>query len=214
MTETSVPSSAVAGEIRDPERPRGLPWFPGAWSPRLRGTFVLVAAAGLAGLAWVQASQLRPDPIWLDQARGWDAQWVGRPAPEFDLPTLSGSRVTSRDLRGSVVLLHFWASWCPSCVPELPHYAELGRVFPGLRILHVSLDEEASAARKALAGLGGFEVPLDPGGELSHRFGTEKLPETYLIDRQGRVLLRFVATQPWHEPGLRALVQAVLLDKI
>lgn len=175
----------------------------------------LVVAGVLCAAALVLASARtgRPRPQWLRRASGLGLQWVGRPAPRIDLPTLGGGSLRSEALEGTVTLVHFWATWCPSCLPELPHYRDLARRLGprGLRVVHVSLDEEWGPVRAVLREAPYEHVLLDPEGALAHRFGTEKLPETYLMDRRGRVLLRMVATQPWEGPELRALVEDALL---
>jgi len=140
-------------------------------------------------------------------------QWVGRPAPAFDLEAAGGGRLNAASVQGSVVLVHFWATWCPSCLPELPHYSRLARRLGprGLRVLHVSLDETWEPVRGKLRD-GPYEhVALDPGRTMARSFGTEKLPETYLLDRDGNVLLRMVATQPWEGAQLGRLVEDALL---
>ena len=100
----------------------------------------------------------------------------------------------------------------PTCLPELPLFQQLqARYGPrGLQQLHVSLDEEPAAAVRVLPR--GFQLPVafDPGGSLAHRFGTEKLPEVYLLDAHGRVRLRFVANQPWLSPPMLRLLDGFM----
>ncbi len=139
-------------------------------------------------------------------------QLADDPAPSFDLAGTEGIRHRLGDFSGRPLLVHFWASWCPTCLPELPLFQQLqARYGPrGLQQLHVSLDEEPAAAVRVLPR--GFQLPVafDPGGSLAHRFGTEKLPEVYLLDAHGRVRLRFVANQPWLSPPMLRLLDGFM----
>ncbi len=176
---------------------------------------LLVAlAAALVAFGVLGGRGQRPKPEWIEAAAAFRSQWVGRAMPRFDLARRGGGTLGPQDLAGQVVLLHFWASWCPTCLPELPKFVELeARLRPaGLRVLHVSLDETWDAAIAALPQGFAGETLLDPNGPVAHAFGTEKLPETYLIARDGTVLLRFVSNQPWLDADLLTLLRAALQE--
>ncbi|MBM4318837.1 MAG: TlpA family protein disulfide reductase [Deltaproteobacteria bacterium] len=176
-----------------------------------RGQLALMLAltgSALVALALAEARRPEARPELIDLAEALQVQWVGMPAPDFDLPLQGGGRFTDGDLDGPPVLVHFWASWCPSCLPELKLFGELRQRYgpQELRLVHVSLDEEWNAARQVLPQPWTMELALDRSSRVARAFGTEKLPEAYLIDAHGQVLLRFVANQPWLEPRMLQLL--------
>lgn len=182
-------------------------------SPRLKALLPLgLAAACLCALVVAEARRPRIAPELVDLADRLHVQWVGRPAPGFTLPLMGGGRLSEPDLTGQPVLIHFWASWCPTCLPELELFGELRKRYGPheLRIVHVSLDEEWEEARRALPAGFGMELALDRSGAVSRAFGTEKLPEAYLLDAHGQVLLRFVANQPWLDPQMLRLLDGIV----
>jgi cytochrome c biogenesis protein CcmG, thiol:disulfide interchange protein DsbE len=121
---------------------------------------------------------------------------VGRPAPDFALTTLDGQRtVRLSDLRGQVVVVNFWASWCRECRVEHPalagawdRYRDRGVVFLG-----ITFQDPPSASRAYLEELGGgWPVLEDPGSVAAIAFGVYGVPETFVIGRDGRVSDRYL----------------------
>jgi cytochrome c biogenesis protein CcmG/thiol:disulfide interchange protein DsbE len=114
----------------------------------------------------------------------------GEPAPEIALHDLSGAAVKLAGLRGKVVLVDFWASWCAPCRDELPWleqlYKKLGK--QGLEIVAVNQDEQVDKAAKFLRSHPvTFRVVHDRGGQVAERYAPAKMPSSYLIDGAGRV---------------------------
>ncbi|MBI2689823.1 MAG: TlpA family protein disulfide reductase [Acidobacteria bacterium] len=111
-------------------------------------------------------------------------------APDFALTDAEGKMLRLADLRGKVVLVNFWATWCPPCRTEIPLFAELQKAYgdAGFAVVGVSMDEGWDAVRPAMSALG-VNYPVVLGDdETARKFGgVEKLPETYLIDRSGRI---------------------------
>jgi peroxiredoxin len=136
-----------------------------------------------------------------------------RKAPDFALPDLRGKKRRLSDYRGKVVLLSFWATWCPPCVEELPSLARLQSLMKGEEgfvLLIVSVDDSAKAVRaffeKHGAPVGPEAVLIDPSRKVPASFGTVKFPETYLIDRSGLVRHRFINKRDWSgEAALQCL---------
>jgi thiol-disulfide isomerase/thioredoxin len=98
-------------------------------------------------------------------------------------------------LRGKVVCVDFWASWCTVCRATLPALDEIARHSPGLEVLAVNVDKERSAADRFLAALlpaPALRVVYDPGGDVMARFGAAGMPSLYVIDRRG--IVRAVVT--------------------
>jgi len=126
---------------------------------------------------------------------------VGQKAPDFVLEDLKGGSVSLGELRGKVVFLHFWATWCPPCLVELPG---LQRFVEGLdkgqvALLAVCVDNERPARIGDFLKSWGAEIPvyLDPGGSLARRFGTIRFPETYILDHEGGVCRKVIGAGDW-----------------
>lgn len=122
---------------------------------------------------------------------------VGRPAPSFRLQTFDGRSVTLADLRGKPVVLNFWASWCVSCTDEhaalRTAWQQYGR--DGVTFVGVDYQDHVSDAESFLRKHGGGWPQLrDPGGETAIDYGVYGVPETFFIDRNGRV--RYKSTGP------------------
>jgi peroxiredoxin len=126
-------------------------------------------------------------------------------APEFRLQKMDGSFVSLSDLRGKVVMVHFWATWCPPCVEEIPtldrlHHSLIGKEF---EMLAVSVDEGGARAVTPFIQKNGLDVPVlfDPGHDVAGLYGTHKFPETYIIDRQGVVRYKAIGPRDWTNPS-------------
>jgi cytochrome c biogenesis protein CcmG/thiol:disulfide interchange protein DsbE len=121
---------------------------------------------------------------------------VGRPAAAFTLTTFAGSPVSLESLRGKVVLLNFWASWCvPACYDEAPALERTWRDYKdkGVVIVGVDIQDSEEAARKVLAQFGhSFPNAPDPGGRVAVDYGVYGVPETFFIDREGRIRAKHV----------------------
>lgn len=116
-----------------------------------------------------------------------------RPAPALRYESLTGSTVDLASLRGRVVLVDFWATWCRPCVVAIPHLAELQAELGarGLTILGASIDEDPAKVRKAVGSSGaGYVIGL-VGAEDWNRWGVRSLPALYLVDRAGMIVRRF-----------------------
>jgi cytochrome c biogenesis protein CcmG, thiol:disulfide interchange protein DsbE len=123
---------------------------------------------------------------------------AGRQAPAFDLPGLDGtqeSRVRLEDLRGQVVVVNFWASWCTECRIEQPELNSAWERFrdSGVVMLGVNFQDAAGDARQFAATSGAaYPLVVDEDSSTALDFGLRGVPETFLIDRDGRVVDRIV----------------------
>jgi peroxiredoxin len=123
-----------------------------------------------------------------------------RLAPEFTLKDLDGRDVRLADFRGQVVMVNFWATWCPPCRAEIPDFIELQdqQGSKGLRIVGISLDDEGAAKVAPFAAQNRINYTmLVNGNAAASAFGvSEGIPTTYLLDRQGRIVERRVGVAP------------------
>ena len=140
---------------------------------------------------------------------------VGHPAPAFELPSLNpgGPRVSLASLRGKVVVIDFWASWCHPCVQALPELDSLQQQYAarGLQVLAVSVDEESGPALQVLgSGTHRFTSLHDADSSVSGQYGIDStLPATVVIDRQGTV--RFYRNGGATDPAeLRRIIEPLL----
>jgi cytochrome c biogenesis protein CcmG/thiol:disulfide interchange protein DsbE len=119
---------------------------------------------------------------------------IDRPAPQFDIPALTGdARLTGADLRGEVTVLNLFASWCAPCRVEHPLLMRLARQ-EGVRVVGVAYKDRPEDSRRFLAELGDpYRLAgIDRDGRVGIEFGLYGVPETYVIDRAGHIRRRFV----------------------
>jgi cytochrome c biogenesis protein CcmG, thiol:disulfide interchange protein DsbE len=133
-------------------------------------------------------------------------------ALDLTLEDASGEQKSLSAYRGQVVLLNFWASWCPPCIKEMPDLEGLAQDMKGLpfALVALSADEDWGAIQQVMGPQAlSMEVYRDPSmKDKQHlRYGTEKLPETYVIDKSGRLRLRFISVQPWRDDELKSYLE-------
>ena len=160
--------------------------------------WILIGAAA-GGLVWVA---LRPrGPVKM-----------GDRAPGFTLPQLPSGRLSLSQFKGQVVVLNFWATWCPPCVMEAPSLEQFATEMKsqGVTVIGVSVDEDAQALNKFIQYYHvSYPVARDPDYRLTHRYGTYKLPETYIIDREGRVAEKIIGETNWTDPRMITFVKSL-----
>lgn len=151
----------------------------------------------------------------LPDYRQGEASLRGRPAKDFQI-TLDGKPARLSDFRGKVVVLNFWASWCPPCVDEAPALNALqGRIaLFGGTVLGVSEDEDPSAFDDFLKTYDvAFPTYRDPSKQIKLSYGTQMIPETYVIDREGRIDRKIVGAQDWTSPAMTSYLDSLLSEK-
>jgi peroxiredoxin len=133
-------------------------------------------------------------------------------APAFSLPTRDGKELDLSAYRGKVVLLNFWATWCPPCRDEEPSLRQLARSMDAkkFQLVAVSVDEGGwPAIDKFFAGKAPpYNVALDEGARVSQTYGTTKYPESYLIDSSGTLRFKFIGPRNWADPAVFALLDS------
>jgi cytochrome c biogenesis protein CcmG, thiol:disulfide interchange protein DsbE len=137
---------------------------------------------------------------------------IGTVAPDFTIKDADRS-VTLSQFRGKIVVLNFWATWCPPCVDEMPSLELLQKKFQGkdVTVLAVSVDDDPDDYHKFLTQ---HKIDLltvrEPGQKtdtgviapVSSRYGTYKVPETYIIDRDGTIRRKFIGEVNWGQPEI------------
>ena len=138
----------------------------------------------------------------------------GAEAPGFRLPSLAGGDRDLASWRGKVVVLNFWATWCPPCVAEMPSLERLHRALgpEGLAVVTVSTDEDEEVLREFVTGFGlTLPVLLDPGGRVAAgAYRTTGYPETFVLDRRGVLLRHHVGPAEWDTPESLAHFRGLL----
>jgi cytochrome c biogenesis protein CcmG/thiol:disulfide interchange protein DsbE len=121
---------------------------------------------------------------------------LDRPAAAFTVTTFAGSPLSLESLRGKVVMLNFWASWCrPACYEEAPALERTWREYKdkGVVVVGIDIQDRDEAARTFLAEFGhSFPNAPDPAGRIAVDYGVYGVPETFFIDRKGRVRFKQV----------------------
>lgn len=127
---------------------------------------------------------------------------IGTNAPDFTVRD-SERTVKLSDYRGQVVVLNFWASWCPPCIEETPSLVQMQTRLKdkGIIVLAVSEDADEAAYHRFLQRFNSNLVSVrDPSAKTKGLYGTVLIPETYIIDRQGVVRRKFVSAVDWNSP--------------
>jgi thiol-disulfide isomerase/thioredoxin len=144
---------------------------------------------------------------------------VGYPSravpPHFSGDTIDTRQVSMTDLRGKVVLVNFWASWCAECRPEMPVLERLHRELApqGLAVIGINVREEKDVVRRYARELGlTFPLVLDAGGTINVLYGVVGLPTTFIVGRDGRAVALAVGPREWASLPGRALLHALLAE--
>ena len=176
-------------------------------------TFIIIDASGMSKSNAIKSAVLvlivGAATYFAIRQREERAVAVGDDAPEFSVPTLSSGSLDLKKYRGQVVVLNLWATWCPPCVEETPSLVRFAEKVQehGVAVLSVSVDED----QKALQDFVGkyhitYPVGRDPLRALSARYGTYQFPETYILDRHGRVAEKVIGPSDWSDPRMESFV--------
>jgi peroxiredoxin len=136
---------------------------------------------------------------------------AGKTAQDF--PTEIGGKLGHlRDLRGKVVVLNFWATYCAPCVEEMPSLSKLQKYIESRNavVLGVSVDEDSDAYQKFLKDYGIVFPTCREPRKLSLDYGSPLIPDTYIIDRHGKIARKFYGPQQWDSPEMLTYFDAIL----
>ena len=135
---------------------------------------------------------------------------------DFTLQLLAGGSAALSSYKGKVVILNFWATWCPPCRDEMPSMETLYRRFKdqGLEILAVNLGENTATVRQFIQNnRHTFPVLLDSNNRISAIYGVEAIPTSYILDREGRIIARIVGAIYWDTPRVIAAFDALIKSR-
>lgn len=136
------------------------------------------------------------------------------PAPQITVNSLTNVPLKLSDLKGKVVLLNFWATWCPPCREEIPSMMKLNSAMAGkpFQMVAVSIDEGGVPEIEAFFKSSGYSLPTytDPGGEAAKTYGITGVPESYLIDKNGILVKKVIGPHPWDSPETVSFLEGLM----
>jgi cytochrome c biogenesis protein CcmG/thiol:disulfide interchange protein DsbE len=138
---------------------------------------------------------------------------VGDHAPDFSIKADNGRTYTQANFGGKLLVLNFWATWCPPCREELPSLDALQRALGprGLIVLAVSVDKDEKVYRDFLAANRvAITTARDPAQDINREYGTVQFPESYIIDQNGRVVEKIISSTNWMDERMISHVQSML----
>ena len=138
---------------------------------------------------------------------------VGDSAPDFSVTADNGRTVSLNSFGGKVLVLNFWATWCATCMEELPSLDQFQRDFAdsGVVVLGVSVDKDEKAYKRFLSRVNvAFLTTRDPDNKINADYGTFKFPETYIINRDGKVLSKIISSTNWTDDKMMNYVKSLL----
>jgi peroxiredoxin len=136
----------------------------------------------------------------------------GGSAPSFSVATDQGKTVTPLSFGGKVLVLNFWATWCPTCIQEIPSLDAFQKRFAkdGVVVVAVSIDKNEQKYKAFLNRVHvKFDTARDPAADVSTRYGTFQFPETYII-KDGRIQRKFANAENWVSDDMTQYVEGLL----
>jgi len=188
------------------------------WRTIISRNVAICSLVGVLGLAfWVHdpVTHYSEAEIGRDVARDNAGAVKADLPPDFYLEDLDGKRIGLHELRGKVVLLNFWATWCPSCRFEMPSMETLHREFAdrGLVILAVSMQEPAEDVRAFYKEHDlSFAALVDHDGKVFRRYDIRSLPTTLVINRRGYIVDKVIGYRDWYSDQNREVFQQLLRE--
>jgi cytochrome c biogenesis protein CcmG, thiol:disulfide interchange protein DsbE len=137
----------------------------------------------------------------------------GDRAPDFSITADNGRTITRAEFGGKLLVLNFWASYCVPCIQELPSLDQFQRELAdqGVVVLGVSIDKDPKAYKRFLDKYNvSFLTARDPDNTINSKYGTFKIPETYLINRDGKVVGKIINATNWVDDRMVSYVKSLL----
>ena len=125
-------------------------------------------------------------------------------APDFQLEDTKGNEVSLSELRGKIVLINFWATWCPPCIEEMPSMERLNEVLAGDDFVMLAINTEENGRNVVPAFLEKtpytFPILYDDKGVVQKRYGVYKFPESFIVGKDGKVVEKIIGPLDWSSP--------------
>lgn len=178
--------------------------------------FVTVSKEGELRHSCAPTCLLKPD-YQANIASSEDEAHAPRMAPDFSLQDMNGKTVSLSSYRGKVVILNFWMKSCPPCLEEFPDLVELAHVLAprtDVAMLAVSIDEGPDSVRDTLKAVVREDLPFpilfDPEAKIvAEKYGTKQFPETWIIDKEGRIRARFDGPRNWTQGTVTEFIDQI-----
>lgn len=150
--------------------------------------------------------------------QGLSLQELNEKAPDFTISGEGGAKKSIRDYRGKVVILHFWATWCKPCMVEFPAFEKVYQAYKDkdLVFLPISIDVTANQAdinAFAKNHKVTFPVFLARAGDVTSRYWTWGVPETYIVDKKGTIVGRALGPRDWASAEVKDVIDTLLKEK-
>lgn len=140
------------------------------------------------------------------QPKSHDTLTPGKVAPDFTLPDMEGKEITLSALRGQVVLVNFWATWCPPCRQEMPSMEELYQQLKPHGVELLAINIEANGPKVVADFLTdrshSFPILFDQKAQVQHLYHVSRFPETFIVDRNGNIAEHVVGAIDWMQPDV------------
>jgi cytochrome c biogenesis protein CcmG/thiol:disulfide interchange protein DsbE len=153
--------------------------------------------------------------VWLGAGAAWAAK-LGEPAPSLSLPTAEGETVALEKLRGKVVYVDFWASWCGPCRKSFPWMAEMQKRYgpSGFTVIAVNVDKRRADADRFLQAIPAkFTVVYDPSGSTPAVWGVTAMPSSFVVDAKGNIALVEAGFRDERVTELESLIKSLTQAK-
>ena len=142
---------------------------------------------------------------------------IGSTVPDIELMDANQNKLNLSELKGSVVFIHFWATWCEPCIDELPSMEILFRRFstnPHFKLITVLFKDDRKKVLRYMEENGyTFPVYVNPDGSAAKKFGITGVPETFIIDKNGVLRDKMIGPEQWDSPIIMEMLQSMLLEQ-
>jgi cytochrome c biogenesis protein CcmG/thiol:disulfide interchange protein DsbE len=178
----------------------------------------LFVLAGVILIVMSRGTQLLPHPATEEMTEEPPPVAAGDKAADFKLEDLTGKTVSLSSYKGKIVFLNLWATWCGPCREEMPSMETLYDEFkndPDFVMLAVSQDTKGKSAVLPYVQKNGyhFEILLDPENKVGEQYNVSGVPETFIIDRKGRIVAHHMGAFDWSRPDVKEALQQLLQAK-
>ena len=167
---------------------------------RLRLLLVMALGLSMSGLLAQKAAEAKPWYAGGLEKLGFTVFPKPQALDDFSVSALGGASVKLSEQRGKIVLLNFWATWCPPCRAEMPAIEKLWKKTKdrAFTVMGVSVGEEPGKVKDFIAKMGySYPIYVDPSGSLGAAFGARSIPTTYILDKKGRAIAGMVGGAPY-----------------